>query len=156
MQDTENTTSSGTDVVVSKFGKHPAVNSLVQTELQMIMPRPVGAVDLKNPPSDAPQVTELAFSGDDSKLTDEPAAPPRSYPLMAAVEQKNSAGVANSRGTTRILVAGDSIFLDNQVIEGGLVAPIGIFSATPSTGCWTGPSCWKASGRGPSRNSGYR
>ena len=120
VQDMENTTSSGTDVVVSKFGKHPAVNSLVQTELQMIMPRPVGAVDLKNPPSDAPQVTELAFSGDDSKLTDEPAAPPRSYPLMAAVEQKNSAGVANSRGTTRILVTGDSIFLDNQVIEGGL------------------------------------
>jgi hypothetical protein len=121
VQDMENTTSSsGTDVVVSKFGKHPIVNSLVQTELQMIMPRPVSAVDWKSPPADAPQVTELAFSGDSSTLADEPAAPPRSYPLMAAVEQNNNVGVANPRGTTRILVAGDSVFLDNQVIEGGL------------------------------------
>jgi len=120
VQDMENTTSSGTDVVVSKFGKHPAVNSLVQTELQMVFPRPVGAADWKNPPSDAPQVTELAFSGDSSTLTDDPAAPPRSYPLMAAVEQKNNVGVVNPRGTTRIIVAGDSIFLDNEVIVGGL------------------------------------
>jgi ABC-type uncharacterized transport system involved in gliding motility auxiliary subunit len=74
---------------------------------------------LKNPPADAPQVTELAFSGDSSTLVDDSAAPQRSYPLMAAVEQKNNAGVVNPRGTTRILVTGDSIFLDNLVIQGG-------------------------------------
>ena len=120
VQDMKNTTSSsGTDVVVSKFGKHPVVAPLMQSELQMVWPRPIGAMDLKNPPPDAPQVTELAFSGDSSTLADEPAAPPRSYPLMAAIEQKNTAGVVNPRGATRILVAGDSMFLDNQVIEGG-------------------------------------
>jgi hypothetical protein len=120
VQDMQNTTSaSGLDVVVSKFGKHPVVAPLMQSELQMVLPRPVGAVDSKNPPPDAPQVTELAFSGDSSTLADEPAAQPRSYPLMAAVEQKNNAGVVNLRGATRILVAGDSMFLDNQVIEGG-------------------------------------
>ena len=44
-------------------------------------------------------------------------AAPRSYPLMVAVEQKPVPGVANPRGTTRIIVAGDSSFLNNRQIE---------------------------------------
>ena len=86
----------------------------------MISPRPVMKVDWKNPPSDAPQVDELAFSGDRSTLVGDPAALPRSYPLMAAVEQKNPVGVASSHGSTRIVVVGDSLFLENTVIEGGI------------------------------------
>jgi hypothetical protein len=120
VRDLKNTTSSsGTDVVVSKFSQHPAVNPLTQSALQMVLPRPVSRVDWKNPPPDAPQVDELAFSGDSSTLAGDTAEPPRSYPLMAAVEQKNTAGVANPRGNTRMVVTGDSIFLGNQVIEGG-------------------------------------
>ncbi len=46
-----------------------------------------------------------------------PPPPPRSYPLMVAVEQKPVPGVANPRGTTRMIVVGDSFFLDNQMIE---------------------------------------
>jgi hypothetical protein len=42
---------------------------------------------------------------------------PRSYPLMAAVEQKSAPGVANTRGTTRMIVVGDSFFLGNRQIE---------------------------------------
>ena len=49
----------------------------------------------------------------------DPAAAPRSYPLMAAVEQKAVPGVANARGTTRMIVVGDSFFLGNHYIEGG-------------------------------------
>jgi hypothetical protein len=120
VQDLKNTTSSsGTDVAVRRFSPHPAVNPLTQSALQMILPRPVSRVDWKNPPADTPQVEELAFSGDRSTLVGDAAEPPRSYPLMVAVEQKPVAGVANPRGATRILVLGDSIFLDNQVIEGG-------------------------------------
>jgi hypothetical protein len=120
VQDMNNTTSSsGLDVVVSKFGRHPVVSPLLQSGLRMIWPRPVGAVDANNPRPGAPQVTELAFTGDGATLMDEPAVSPRSYPLLVAVEQKNAAGVINPRGTTRLLVAGDSIFLDNQVIELG-------------------------------------
>jgi ABC-type uncharacterized transport system involved in gliding motility auxiliary subunit len=118
VQDLQNaTTSSGTVLQVSKFGKHPIVNPLIQSDLQMILPRPVAAVDLKNPPPDSPQVTDLAFSGDRSTLVRDSAAPPRSYPLMAAVEQKNNAGVVSPRGTTRILVVGDSLFLGNLPID---------------------------------------
>jgi len=121
VQDMKNTTSSsGTDVAVRRFSSHPVVNPLTQSALQMILPRPIGSADRKNPPPDAPQVDELAFSGDGSTLVGDPGEPPRSYPLMVAVEQKPVAGVANPRGNTRIIVVGDSIFLDHPVIEGGI------------------------------------
>ena len=38
---------------------------------------------------------------------------------MVAVEQKPAPGVANLRGNTRMVVAGDSIFLANRWIEAG-------------------------------------
>jgi len=120
VQDMKNTTSSsGTDVAVRRFSQHPVANPLTQSQLQMILPRPVGGVDSKNPPPDAPRVDELAFSGDSSTLVSDTAESPHSYPLMVAVEQKPVAGVASPRGNTRIVVTGDSIFLDNEVIEGG-------------------------------------
>jgi len=107
------------DIVVRKFSSHPVVNPLTQLALQMIRPRCVARMDWPNPPANAPQVDELAFSSDNSVLISDPAAPPRSYPLMVAVEQKPVAGVANSRGNTRMLVVGDSIFLGNYCIEAG-------------------------------------
>src|SRR5882724_3923192 len=120
VRDIKNTTSSsGADVVVQQFSQHPIVNPLMRSELQMLYPRPVSAVNSKNPSPDAPEVTELTFSGDASTLVGDSTAAPRRYPLMVAVEQKNVVGVANSRGTMRMVVAGDSIFLNNQVIEGG-------------------------------------
>jgi hypothetical protein len=107
------------DIVVRKFSSHPVVNSLTQLALQVIRPRCVARMDWQNPPANAPQVDELAFSSDNSVLISDPAAPPRSYPLMVAVEQKPVAGVANQRGNTRMLVVGDSIFLGNYCIEAG-------------------------------------
>jgi hypothetical protein len=113
------TTASAQDVIVVNFGSHPVVNPLTKLALQMILPLPVSHVDLPNPPVDAPKVEELAFSSPQSTLMGDSAAAPRSYPLMAAVEQKTAAGVANTRGATRILVVGDSFFLGNQMIEAG-------------------------------------
>jgi hypothetical protein len=72
----------------------------------------------ENAPAGAPQVTELIFSGPTSTLANDRSALPHRYPLSAAVEQKPAAGVANARGNTRIIVAGDSIFLGNYYIEG--------------------------------------
>ena len=118
VKDPDNTIT-GQDVIVRKFGQHPVVSALAQVSLQMVLPRPIGRVDWQNPPAGAPQVDELADSGPSSILAGDQAEPPRSYPLMVAVEQKPVAGVASPRGNTRIIVAGDSIFLDNEVIEGG-------------------------------------
>jgi hypothetical protein len=112
-------TVTGDDVIVRKFSQHPVVNSLSQDSLQMVRPRPVGGVDWKNPPPDAPKVDVLAVSSPESVLENDPSVPPRSYPLIVAVEQKPVAGVASPRGNARLIVAGDSIFLGNHYIEGG-------------------------------------
>jgi len=116
--DLENTTS-GQDVIVADFSQHPVVNPLTQFRLQMVLPRPVTKVDWKNPPANAPKVEELAFSGPHSTLKGNPTAAPRSYPLMAAVEQKSVPGTPNPRGTMRMVVVGDSFFLGNHYIDGG-------------------------------------
>jgi ABC-2 type transport system permease protein len=120
VQDLKNSiTPDGREVIVYNFSSHPAVNPLTQLALELILPRPVSKADWKNPPADAPKVDELAFSGPTSTLMRDSTAAPRSYPLMVAVEQKAVPGVASTRGTTRMIVAGDSTFLDNQVIEAG-------------------------------------
>ena len=118
VQDPNNTVT-GHDVIVYDFSSHPAVNPLVRFRLQLVFPRPVSKVDWKKPPADAPRVDELAFSGQGSTLVGDPAAAPRSYPLMVAVEQKPAPGDANTRGTMRMIVAGDSFFLGNHYIDGG-------------------------------------
>jgi hypothetical protein len=112
-------TRTGQDIKVRKFSQHPVANPLILSALQMILPRPIEAVKWQHPPANAPQVDELAFSSESSRLASDSAEPPRSYPLIAAVEQKPVAGVANPSGNTRIIVAGDSIFLGNYYIDGG-------------------------------------
>jgi hypothetical protein len=112
-------TMTGQDIKVRTFSQHPVVNPLTQMSLQMILPRPIERVERPNPPVNAPQVEELAFSSENSTLAIDSAEPARNYPLIVAVEQKPVAGVANPRGNTRLLVAGDSIFLGNFYIEGG-------------------------------------
>src|SRR5258708_16578111 len=109
----------GTSKIVSNFGSHPAVSPLTGLRLQLVLPRPVSRMNLENPPADAPKVDELIFSDPDSTIASQPAAAPRRYPLMAAVEQKPAAGMANTRGTTRLIVAGDSSFLGDQMIGAG-------------------------------------
>jgi hypothetical protein len=117
--DPQNTTSAAAqDVIVYRFADQPIVNPLTRFALELILPRPVNRINWQNPPADAPNVEELAFSGPDSVLMNERGLPPRSYPLMAAVEQTGVKGVA-AVGGARIVVVGDSFFLDNQVIEAG-------------------------------------
>ncbi|MEI9959871.1 MAG: GldG family protein [Limisphaerales bacterium] len=109
VQDLKHTTSpDGRDVIVYNFGKHPVVNPLTQLALQLILPRPVSRVERQNQSASAPQVEELAFSEPTSTLAGEPADAPRSYPLMVAVEQKPVSGIVTPRGTTRMIVVGDS------------------------------------------------
>lgn len=110
-------TLSGSDVEVYNFSQHPAVNPLIGSGLEMILPRPVSHINWQNPPADAPKVDELAFSGSDSLLLNQHGLPPRSYPLMAAVEQNEVKGLATTHGGCRIVAVGDSIFLSNRVID---------------------------------------
>ncbi|HEY5233976.1 MAG TPA: DUF4350 domain-containing protein [Verrucomicrobiae bacterium] len=109
-------TKSGDDVVIYNFSSHPTVNPLTGLALELVLPRPVGVVDSQNQAADAPDVDALVYSSPQSTLVGDPAAPPRAYPLMVAVEQKGVPGVASTRGNTRMVVVGDSFFLDNQMI----------------------------------------
>jgi hypothetical protein len=115
----QGSTTSGSDVIINTFNNHPVVNPLTGLALQLILPRPVGGMNLQNPPADAPKVDELVSSSPESTLMGDPTAPPRSYPLMVAVEQTAVPGVASTRGITRMVVVGDSFFLGNRQIESG-------------------------------------
>ena len=93
------------------------VNSLAQLSLQLVLPRPV--LKLNPAAANAPTVDELIATSAEATLAGDRAEPPHPYPIACAVEQKPVAGVVTARGTTRIIVTGDSIFLGNYYIEGG-------------------------------------
>ncbi|HXB60762.1 MAG TPA: Gldg family protein [Candidatus Acidoferrales bacterium] len=120
VQDPNSALGSTFNIVVEDFNtQHPVVNSLAQSKLELILPRPVSPINSPNPPADAPVVTVLAQSGPHSVLYNQHGVPPRPYPLMVAVEQNSAKGLANPNGGMRMVVVGDSLFLDNQIIEGG-------------------------------------
>jgi hypothetical protein len=117
-QDAKNTVT-GQDMVIRRFAQFPVVDPLAQLSLQMVLPRPVKKIEPAGAAASAPQVTELAFTSPNATLVEDRSETPQSYPLIAAVDQKPVAGVTNPRGTTtRIIAAGDSIFLGNYYIEG--------------------------------------
>lgn len=105
-------------VIVSQFGHHAIVDPLAANDLpiEMVLPRPVIALGNNSAP-DAPEVTPLAFSSPASTLAIHSVLPPQSYPLIAAIEQKTIGGVPLPRGPARLVVTGDSIFLDNKCIR---------------------------------------
>ncbi len=102
---------------MASFSNHPLVTPLQGLQLHILAPRWIGKLGSRNPAADAPTADEIAFSGPKSYLVDAPKKPARAYPLMVAVEKGNVKGVISDHGTTRILVAGDSIFLGNHQIE---------------------------------------
>jgi len=110
--------SSGSDrfVIVRNFNDKTFVNPLTELALEMALPRPVVMIPGERP-AGAPQIDALVSSSEASTLADNHSIAPRSYPLITAIEQKPVAGVTSPRGNMRILVAGDSFFLDNELIE---------------------------------------
>jgi ABC-type uncharacterized transport system involved in gliding motility auxiliary subunit len=107
--------------VLPNYVKDPKtfVNPLSSYFLEMVLPRPISKVDSPNPPADAPQVDALVLSSEASTLANDSVSAPRSYPLIVSIDQKSVAGVATPLGHTRIVVAGDSLFLNNKLIEAG-------------------------------------
>jgi len=101
--------------------KHPVVNPLIGSELELIVPRPVVPKNDPNAPPNAPTVTPLAASSDNSVLLGEHGVKPQSYPLMVAVEgNSENKGAASAAGNMRMVVVGDSMFLNNKFIEAGV------------------------------------
>jgi len=116
ISDSENSRN-GQDVIISHFATHQVVNPLLDSSIQMILPRAVARIDSGTAAADAPNVVELADSGLHSTLVGETNVPAKPYPVAVAVERGAVKGVANERGTTRIVVVGDSILFGNQLID---------------------------------------
>jgi hypothetical protein len=76
----------------------------------MVQPRAVGKLKTLPQTADAPKVEELAFTGPNARAG---VSAPQRYSLIAAVEKGAIKGVITERGSTRIVVAGDSVFLTN-------------------------------------------
>jgi hypothetical protein len=115
IQDPDNS-ERGPDVVVSDFDRrHSLVNPLINSFLFLVRPRAIGQSKAPAQTADAPRVDELAFTGPKAFGADR--LRPRRFPLMVAVEKGAVQNAINERGSTRILVIGDSWFLADEVID---------------------------------------
>jgi hypothetical protein len=130
--DPTNTTlnSLGQDVVLmfTAADSHPVTRPLALQSLQMLLPRPVSAIKSGGRGAEALKVDELAHTGPGGVLVRtvrngkpeiNPDDPRGVFSLIAAIEKGTVPGLRAERGSTRIIVAGDSMFLDNQLIESG-------------------------------------
>lgn len=119
---------SNSSVIIAKYAGHPVVGALSQAKLplQMILPRPI--LKRAGPQgADAPQVVELATSSEEGIAVNDvqngvprpnPATDPHgAIPVMIAVEKGSIKDVNLDRGSTRMIVTGDSYFLGNKLIE---------------------------------------
>jgi hypothetical protein len=120
MEKDPNWTPSGLDngsFFTAQLVPHPIVNPLCvdKSPIRMILPRPVFTnEDLAKIPG-APEVTILALTSPKALDVNNRVGP---YPLLAAVKQGDIKGVDTPRGAgTRIVVAGDSDFLEDAVID---------------------------------------
>ncbi len=115
------------DMVVSSFSPHRLVRPLLGSGLYLLRPRTVSREKSPGRGADAPQVEEIVFTspggraienfrpdGSPSPSSDDPIG---RMPLIVAVERGGVRNVSAERGATRIVVAGDSIFLANDTID---------------------------------------
>jgi ABC-type uncharacterized transport system involved in gliding motility auxiliary subunit len=115
--DPPHSTGSGYDVFPVELGKHPIVNALQNSQVQLYMPRSVRALR-PAARADEVKVDELLFTGPATvvfttgRTPDPTQRGPKS--LMAVVEKSVPGGI--QRGSTRIVVIGDSTLWNNQLL----------------------------------------
>lgn len=105
------------DILIGAFSQHPAVRPLVGLNLNVIYPRPVVPIAAREGATDVAKVDILFATEPTATLLKESRPNPRQYPLAVAVERGTVAGVATGRGTTRMVVVGESMFLANTAIK---------------------------------------
>jgi ABC-type uncharacterized transport system len=118
VKDPDNTASGGLLAVMNFATNHPCVGSLVGSELWLYPPRSISPRPVATPQGqEAPTVMPLAWAGPRAYVTSGASqyqAP--NAPVIVAVEKKDVKGVLQ-RGTTRIIVTGDAVFLGSGLIK---------------------------------------
>ena len=110
-------------LITSEFGGHPVVNPIQDERLGLVMPRSVRRRTADSRGTDAIKVTELVFTSPSGVALANVSGNQGvvetngTIPLIVAAERGVVTGVSSDRGATRLVVAGESIFLANQAIE---------------------------------------
>jgi hypothetical protein len=122
-------TSNGQDLFVLNYGMHPIVRPLIELPMHLIRPRSVKESPARDLTAGAPDVQELFFTGPagtrhrdirDGVIQPNPAMDVvTNVCLGVAVEKGKIRDVSADRGTTRLVVVGDSFFLNNHMIDNG-------------------------------------
>ena len=104
------------DVVTSTFTPHPVTSGLIAQDwsMEFYNPRPVAKIQTKEFPAETLKVQEIVLTSPDAFLEGEEGRK-GVFPLVVAVEKGDTKGIVS--GSTRIIAAGDSLFLGNQLIE---------------------------------------
>jgi ABC-2 type transport system permease protein len=129
--DPANSQNNGFDVIPVELGKHPIVNGLQNSRLQLLMPRSIRALRPLSRNDDV-KVDELLFTGLETAVrinprtseTDPSQKGPKS---LAVVVEKSVPGL--QRGSTRIVVIGDSMLWGNGLIANAANREFGAFAA---------------------------
>ncbi len=115
--------SENSTVVTSEFGAHPIVGPLRDSRLELILPRSIRPRTALPQTADAPKVVALVSTSPGGVARVDAGGPSAkvtltgSIALMAAVEKGAIQGVSADRGATRMVIAGDALFLGNGPIE---------------------------------------
>ena len=114
-------------IVPTEMGSHPIVSGLQNSQVYLSLPRSIRQAKSQSPRSGSSKVEELLLTGPNSlTVTDIRKGVPQinpnldtrgAVPLMVAVERGAVPGVSAERGATRLVVIGDSFFLQNDGIE---------------------------------------
>lgn len=114
------------DILISKFASHPVTKPLVDVGLYMLVPRSV-TKSLGSASKGITSINELIFTTEagftKSDIRNDtayfnPARDQRGQiPLAIAVEKGGIQGVSADRGSSRLLVIGDSVFFGNQTLD---------------------------------------
>lgn len=115
------------DMVITVASGHRLMKPLLDSRLYLLLPRAISRDTTLGRGPDAPQVEEIAATSPEGRLVTE-VRPDGSYsrtagdfigavPLMVAVERGGVRNVTADRGATRLVVAGDSVFLANDTID---------------------------------------
>lgn len=123
----------GNDLLTAVINRaHPIMKALMSDDtdlrLRLVLPRAVGKSTTTTDTSpDAPQVTVLATTSEAGVQASEirdgvpyrnPYTDPAgAFPLIAAAEQGSVKGVTTERGAMRLVVVGDSLAFDNELID---------------------------------------
>ncbi|MHB8520241.1 MAG: Gldg family protein [Limisphaerales bacterium] len=112
-------------LLTTNFADHPTVSPLFDVGLVLVLPLPVARLPVTKPDAGTPAVKEIIFSSTNGvasefhtgQLSRRETDPHGAIPLAVVVEKGGIQGVRADRGATRLLVVGESMFLNNQLIE---------------------------------------